>query len=527
MSTVCELSRNSLNIAGQAGPCPYSWGCPHLQGRPCEEVLAELQRLKAENRDLRGVFNIALDAFKERDSEIASLRAELAAARQKYRELAQRPFARTVQAVEEASCEQQPAQAEQNAEAKFRKKRGAPKGHRGAFRRKPTRPPDKTVFVEPEQCPYCRSRNISRCKDIEEHLQEDIVIARPVLTRFLKRRGYCRDCGKSFFPAAADERPKGRVGPMTLAIAGFLRYGIKIPFEGIRTLFRALWNMELSRSALVGLENKLAEAAEDCYEHLAELVRTSLSINVDETSWPVGPLLQWLWTFTNSELVFFKIAPSRSSAVPRTVLGPHYDGVLTSDCFSAYNSLEARAKQKCLTHYEREAKKLEKFYPSAEELNGFVGRVMDIFKTARQAKCDWLAGLIDESEAEQQAKEFEALLEHLTAKPLENHEAEKLRSRLLAHRTENFTFLRFKAVAPDNNRAERALRSSVVIRKITYGNKSERGARNHERLMSLMETAKLYASGAGSGPLEVMKALAGGKDLHGVKKALFGYSDTS
>ena len=40
-----------------------------------------------------------------------------------------------------------------------------------------------------------------------------------------------------------------------------------------------------------------------------------------------------------------------------------------------------------------------------------------------------------------------------------------------------FTFLEEKGVDWNNNAAERALRSSVVIRKITYGNQSDEGAR--------------------------------------------------
>ncbi len=39
-----------------------------------------------------------------------------------------------------------------------------------------------------------------------------------------------------------------------------------------------------------------------------------------------------------------------------------------------------------------------------------------------------------------------------------------------------------------NNAAERDLRPSVVMRKITGGNRSAKGARNHEVIMSVMQT---------------------------------------
>ncbi len=86
-------------------------------------------------------------------------------------------------------------------------------------------------------------------------------------------------------------------------------------------------------------------------------------------------------------------------------------------------------------------------------------------------------------------KDFDEELDQMVELPIENHDAEKLRKRLVTHRDANFTFLQYNEVEPDNNRAERALRPSVVMRKITCGNNSETGARNHEILMSLVETA--------------------------------------
>lgn len=497
-------------VQTEDGDCPYKTACPHLDRRDCDEILAELDRLKTENRDLRGVFDTAIKAFKEKEDEISALRQENEALRAKFRDLAQRPFARD-NTEDENVPDQSPAPGEAmqagdtSVEPEIpRKKRGAPVGHRGATRQKPNRPPDRTIFVHPEQCPYCRSNNIVPCQDTEDHYQEDIVIVRPVLTRFVKQRGYCRDCGKTFFPTSEDERPKGYIGPVAVATAGYLRYVIKMPFEGVRKILAGLWGIEITPATLVGFDKKLADSGRPCYEHIADMVRYSSDINVDETSWPCGKLTQWLWTFTNPDCAFFKITSSRAGTVPAGVLGEHYGGVLGSDCFSAYNTLEALAKQKCLTHYERAATNLEKFYPQDQPANLFALSLKDIFKRARQAKRDWLANLIGNERAHQMAKDFEEELDQLLERPLENQDADNLRKRLIMHRDENFTFLQFKDVDPDNNRAERALRPSVVMRKITYGNNSASGARNHEILMSLVETSKLHKLN----PLDMMLELA-------------------
>ena len=119
-------------------------------------------------------------------------------------------------------------------------------------------------------------------------------------------------------------------------------------------------------------------------------------------------------------------------------------------------------------------------------------------------------------------KDFEEELNQLVELPLDNHDAENLRKRLVTHRDENFTFLRFKEIDPDNNRAERALRPSVVMRKITYGNNSQTGAFNHETLMTLVETVKLHDAN----PLDLMMNLAVGTDSAKIKTMLFA-SNTS
>jgi len=518
---VDNAQENSLKRITDIKLCPDKAACPYLEFRACAEVLAENERLKVENRDLRGVFDVATEAFKQKETEAQALRQENDVLRKKLGELFQRPFARNTDTQEEEPAEN-PDQSIQTLTETERKKRGAPSGHRGATRKKPEGQPDRTVFVLPEQCPQCRSHNISPCHDTEEHTQEDIVIVRPVRTRFVKQRGYCRDCGESFFPLGKGERPKGYIGPVTIAVAGYLRYMIKIPFDGVRKILGGLWGLDLTPAALVGFDKKLAAAGRPYYEQIADMVRFSTGINVDETSWPRGPDMEWLWTFTNPDCAFFKIAPSRAGSVPASVLGEHYGGVLGSDCFSAYNTLAALAKQKCLTHYERAAKNLEKFYPQDQPANLFAVCLKDIFKRARQAKRDWLAGIIGDEKANQMGKDFEEELNQLVELPLDNHDAENLRKRLVTHRDENFTFLRFKEIDPDNNRAERALRPSVVMRKITYGNNSQTGAFNHETLMTLVETVKLHDAN----PLDLMMNLAVGTDSAKIKTMLFA-SNTS
>ncbi len=65
--------------------------------------------------------------------------------------------------------------------------------------------------------------------------------------------------------------------------------------------------------------------------------------------------------------------------------------------------------------------------------------------------------------------------------------------RLERHKEELLTFLYHPGVDWHNNRAERMIRPNVLLRKITFGNRSKSGITNHNVLMSIIQTAGLQS----------------------------------
>ena len=66
----------------------------------------------------------------------------------------------------------------------------------------------------------------------------------------------------------------------------------------------------------------------------------------------------------------------------------------------------------------------------------------------------------------------------------------RLANRLRKQRQHLFTFLDVEEVEATNNRAERAIRPAVVLRKMGGCNRTPRGSRTHAVLASLLVTAK-------------------------------------
>ena len=102
---VDNAQASSLKRIADIKLCPDKAACPWLEFRACEEVLTENERLKVENRDLRGVFDVATEAFKQKETEAQALRQENDVLRKKLGELFQRPFARNTATHEEEPAE--------------------------------------------------------------------------------------------------------------------------------------------------------------------------------------------------------------------------------------------------------------------------------------------------------------------------------------------------------------------------------------------------------------------------------------
>lgn len=85
--------------------------------------------------------------------------------------------------------------------------------------------------------------------------------------------------------------------------------------------------------------------------------------------------------------------------------------------------------------------------------------------------------------------QLEADGDALLAEALPGPEAQRLQQRYLKHRQRLFVFLCQSNVPFDNNAAERALRNSVIHRKVSGGFRSQAGAEAHAIVASVTDTA--------------------------------------
>ncbi len=71
-------------------------------------------------------------------------------------------------------------------------------------------------------------------------------------------------------------------------------------------------------------------------------------------------------------------------------MGKKYDGVLISDFLSAYNSIETKAKQKCIVHLKRELARLSDRYFSDKSILRYIERLKELLYDATELKQNYI-----------------------------------------------------------------------------------------------------------------------------------------
>lgn len=369
------------------------------------------------------------------------------------------------------------------------KKKGGLFGHTGWFREKPKKI-DRIQKVQLSKCPCCGSGNITKYKDVDEHLQQDIILPKIQTTLYVKNKYYCRKCKKTVTGIGENELPKSKVGPLAKAWAVFLKVGIKISDRDVTNILKML-GLKVSPSSVVGFRDQLKREAFPIYKQLIKSLKQGKFTHWDETGTKVDGENAWRWKISNKRISVTHTDKSRGQKVVEEIFGDKYDGVLISDFLSAYNKIKARAKQRCLVHIMRDLNKVIKYWDEEdEEVIRYCVRLKKIFKDAIGLHMEYRDKKWDKKYYKKRKAITESLRDFEFANPGKKI-LNRFAKRLKRYKDELFTFLYIKGIDYHNNHAEQQIRPDVLLRKITFGNRSEKGAKVHDVVMSILQTAKL------------------------------------
>jgi transposase len=385
------------------------------------------------------------------------------------------------------------------------KRPGRKGGHEGVSRvRPPEEAVDRRIEVPLTHCPHCGDALALETDALLEQTLIEAPPVRPHVIRLVTHRNLCRGCGRqvaSTHPlqvSTASGAAGTHLGPRALALAASLNQGTGLTMRKTCTVLRDLVGIGLSPGGLAQALARMAGRLAPAYDALLETVKAEPVLHTDETSWWVGRSGFSLWVLTNRAGTCYRVVSARSRAEAEALVGD-YQGVLVSDCLNIYDELTPH-QHKCYAHHLKEiGKALQdpkvRASPYLRELRALLSGAMALkaemaclppaavarMRQALEANADRLLGL-PRTEANAGADTAPAPAE------------EKLRQRLRKQRDHLFIFLDHEAVDATNNLAERQLRPAVISRKLSCGNKTERGARAWQVLASLAATCRQTGS---------------------------------
>ena len=365
---------------------------------------------------------------------------------------------------------------------KSSKKRGPQPGHRGCSRERQT--PDTVVECRPRNCARCgadladapgRLRGASQVVEIPP--------LRPVVIEARRYQATCPHCG----PRQAGQYPPGlelqRVfGPRRETLLCYFHHTQHVSYRRLASLFRGLFGLNVSQGAIANVLARAARRLQPQAEAIRQPVRAHPVIASDETGARVAGRNHWQWVFETPTASYHVIVPSRSRQEIEAVLGDAQPEVWLSDLFSAQLSAPAARRQICHAHQLRDLQ----FAVDAER-SAFAYRLQRLLLRAQRLhkRRDRLTPQL----FSRQRADLEKICDRLLAATPPGREARRLHKRYRKHREALFTFLYRDDVPPDNNGCERALRKSVIHRKVSGGFRSAWGAQAFATLTTVIQTA--------------------------------------
>jgi len=362
---------------------------------------------------------------------------------------------------------------------------GAKPRHKGHGRKSPTIIDNEETLI-PDVCPHCNNKLAGKTVDIRERFVTTIRIINPAeVIKWLIHRKWCSHCEKLVEPEVPGVLPNARFGLNIMLLVMYLHLALRVPCAKITEYFRTIHGVNMSVGEIPHVLTQLAREYGDYYTHLEQLVRLARVKHMDSTTWRIHGKNYTAWVFIAAGIVLYKIRKSTSHKTPLQVLGKAIKGMtLVVDRHSAFRTLERKARyflQLCWSHILEDSREHKHtFGPEGKYVHKHLKNIFAIAKN------------FNHQATPEQVEQLKGEILQLTTRHYKHNTVRRFVNNLAHRDIENlFRFTTDPEIDPTNNISERELRHLVMIRRISHGSRSRRGATVTAQLTSIIQTLRL------------------------------------
>jgi transposase len=361
--------------------------------------------------------------------------------------------------------------------------------------------PDRIIEATLDACPHCdHALDPADIADIHAYDHIDLPPIRPIVTRIHRHSGTCPCCRKAVTaPVPAGFEPGSPFGPGIGALIIHLHITQAVSFERLSRLMAEVFGLSISEGAIANILARAQTPLEAAASTIAAVVRASPVVCSDETSARVGGKTFWQWVLLSSTAICHVIEATRAASVVTTFLQGAQPEIWVADRYGGQLGHGA-VRQICLAHLLRDTKYAIDAGDTvfAPRFRLVLLRAMAIGKRREALK---------DSTLKQYHADLDRRLDKLLSGPEPQQDAARRLFRAMRRdRADLFRFVTRRDVPYTNNACERALRPSVIFRKVTNCFRAEWGAKVYAAAASVIATGRLHGMSA----LEALRmALAG------------------
>lgn len=381
----------------------------------------------------------------------------------------------------------QPPSRDFKAEKKKRKrskKKGAKSGHEKQ-ERSLVESPNTVIEAYVDNCKNCHLNLLDQVPvQVVRRQVTELPEIKPVVIETRQYVVDCPCCGERQYGKLPEGLEAGRYfGPRLEATVTNLHHEHHIGYKRLLQICDELLGLRLSPGGAVSIVKRAGKAAQEQAEAIGKQVRQSKVIGSDETSARVHGRNYWQWVFVGDHREYHVIVPSRGYAVIENFMQECEAEVWVCDCWKAQLHAPAKMCQICLAHQIRNLQGLIDKRPRL----AWARKMHTLFRKAihlrnRQEK-------MTATGYKRQVVIIEKRLEQLLKRTFKGL-GRNLLDRYRKYRNSLFIFLHRTDVPAHNNACERALRPSVIHRKVLGSFRSDWGAQAYASLATVLNTAK-------------------------------------
>ncbi len=346
---------------------------------------------------------------------------------------------------------------------------------------------NERIDMRCKRCIYCESRKLSEGYALSKRTIDMKFFGGGVkkwVTVYSSCVYRCAKCGKTFKPPEYPQTAY-RYGDGLANWVVYQNIALGQNLMKVERCLRDVFKLDIPQPTVQRFKASVAKRYGRTNVAIFDELLHGPSLSVDETEVSLRKDKGHVWVYAGISGAHYEYRDSRNGHFLAERLRG-FDGVLVSDFFRAYDSIEC-PQQKCLVHSIRDMNEDVKSHPYDLELK----RIVQAFATTVRLIIETVDRYgLAKSRLQKHKSAALGFVEEVSKQHVSSEAAAKYQKRMKKYGYRLFTFLDYDGVPWHNNNAEHAIHAVARYRRFADGRLTKKSISEYLEVLSVMQTCE-------------------------------------